>query len=125
MAILLNIDTATPYASVCISNGTEVLAFADNANQKEHAAFLHAAVQSLLMESGLTVNDLDGVAVTSGPGSYTGLRVGMSAAKGFCYALKIPMITVDTLKVMAAAAIKHVVVQEEAEVLYCPMIDAR
>src|SRR5271168_1032073 len=93
----------------------------ENFEQKAHAAWLHVAVQELMTNTGSRMRDLQAVAVTAGPGSYTGLRVGMAAAKGFCYALGIPLITEDTLRVMAFAASERL---PEADLL-CPMIDAR
>jgi tRNA threonylcarbamoyladenosine biosynthesis protein TsaB len=119
MAILLNIDTAVETASVCVSNDSDVIAVAVNENQKDHAAWLHIAIRKILQQAGLSVNDLEGIAVSIGPGSYTGLRIGLSAAKGLCYALSIPLISIDTLKIMAHA------VNKEAAELFCPVIDAR
>jgi tRNA threonylcarbamoyladenosine biosynthesis protein TsaB len=121
MALLLNIDTSTKRAGVCLSKDGKLLAMRENFEQKEHAAWLHVAVQELMAETGFGMRDLQAVAVTAGPGSYTGLRVGMAAAKGFCYALGIPLITEDTLRVMAFAASEQL---PEADLL-CPMIDAR
>ncbi|HVS95698.1 MAG TPA: tRNA (adenosine(37)-N6)-threonylcarbamoyltransferase complex dimerization subunit type 1 TsaB [Puia sp.] len=121
MALILNIDTATQTAGICLADDGKVLAILENRAPKEHAAWLHPAVERSLSENGLGMRDLAAVAVTAGPGSYTGLRVGMAAAKGFCYALGIPLITESTLKVMAFAARE----QLNGERLLCPMIDAR
>jgi len=121
MALLLNIDTSTKKAGVCLSQDGKLLAMLENFEQKEHAAWLHVAVQELMKNTGSRMQDLQAVAVTAGPGSYTGLRVGMAAAKGFCYALGIPLITEDTLRVMAFAASERL---PQADLL-CPMIDAR
>ncbi len=126
MSFLLNIDTATSYASVCISQDGEVMSLEANSQQKEHAGFLHGAINNGLKKAGIGIKRIDAVAVTSGPGSYTGLRVGMSAAKGFCFALGKPMICVNTLEVMAMAAIKSTANDNHSyNLLYCPMIDAR
>ena len=122
MALILNIDTATENASVSISKDGKVISFLTNENQKDHASFLQPAIISLLGEANLTINQLSAVAVTSGPGSYTGVRVGMASAKGLCYALNIPLITLTTLEVMALSSIKTI---EDKSALYCPMIDAR
>lgn len=122
MALILNIDTATETATVSISEDGKLIVFVTNSNQKDHASFLHPAVKKLFSKAGLPINKLNAVAVTAGPGSYTGLRVGMAAAKGLCYALNIPLIAVNTLEVMALSAIMQV---KDASALYCPLIDAR
>lgn len=119
MAIILNIDTAVDSASVCLAKDGLSLQFAINANQKDHAAWLHLTIQKILSATGLSVNDLNAVAVTIGPGSYTGLRVGLSAAKGLCFALHIPLITINTLEMMA-----HAIKENEGDIV-CPLIDAR
>ena len=100
-----------------MSDGEPIL-FDSNENQKDHAAWLHAAIQRGIATTGLTMKDLDAIAISIGPGSYTGLRVGLSTAKGFSFALNIPLITVNTLEMMANAV-------TEAGDLICPMIDAR
>src|SRR6185295_3596443 len=92
MAILLNIDTAVETASVCLSDNNEVIGLLVNENKRDHASWLHTAIQKVVNDSGLTLHDLDAVAITIGPGSYTGLRIGLAAAKGLCYALKISLI---------------------------------
>ncbi len=127
MALILNIDTATTYASVCLSTDTEIAGFAENGEQKEHASFLHNAIKQLTEQSRITLKDLDAVAVTSGPGSYTGLRVGMASAKGICYSLNKPLITVNTLEVMTQAMVKELQTRKMngQQLLFCPMIDAR
>ncbi len=119
MSLILNIDTSLDIASVCLSNEEQVLQFAVNEDQKDHASWLHITVAALLEKAGYTLKDLAAVAVSIGPGSYTGLRVGLATAKGYCYALQIPLITVNTLKLIAFAA------KNEAVDLICPMIDAR
>jgi len=122
MAFILNIDTATETAIVSLSEEKTVLNFMTNSDQKDHASFLHPSIKNLLDKARLNMNKLDAVAVTAGPGSYTGLRVGMAAAKGLCYALNIPLITVSTLEVMALSTIREV---KDGDALYCPLIDAR
>jgi tRNA threonylcarbamoyladenosine biosynthesis protein TsaB len=121
MALLLNIDTSTKRAGVCLAQDGKSIAMVENFEQATHAAWLHVAVQQLMADTGFQMRDLQAVAVTAGPGSYTGLRVGMAAAKGFCYALGIPLITEGTLRVMAFAASE----QLPGSGLLCPMIDAR
>ena len=119
MAIILNIDTAVETASVCLAKDNETLQFAINNNQKDHASWLHSTIQKIISDTGLTIKDIEAIAVTIGPGSYTGLRVGLSAAKGLCFALNIPLITVNTLEMMANA------VRNEKADMICPLIDAR
>ena len=119
MSLILNIDTALDGASVSLANDGTVLRSDSSSEQKDHAAWLHPAIAKMMQEEGRALQDLDAVAVSIGPGSYTGLRVGLAAAKGFCYALDIPLITVGTLEIIAAS------VQNEATDLICPLIDAR
>lgn len=121
MSVILNIDTSMGTAGVCLSREGNVLALAESQDQKNHSSWLHPAIRRLLSETGYGPADLQAVAVTAGPGSYTGLRVGMAAAKGFCYALGIPLIAENTLNMMAYAAREQL---PDADLL-CPMIDAR
>jgi len=119
MSFILNIDTAIDIASSCLSKDGKVLQLVSNENQKDHAAWLHPAIAEMLNSDKLSMKDIEAVAITIGPGSYTGLRVGLATAKGLCYAMNIPLIAVGTLEMMAFA------VKNEATDLICPMIDAR
>ena len=123
MSLLLCIDSSMENASVSISREGSVLQHLTNNVQKDHAAFLHVAIAELLKKHKLKSSDLDAVAVSSGPGSYTGLRVGFAAAKGLSFALNKPLISIGTLEMMAKA------VQMKGDLnpgeLFCPMIDAR
>jgi tRNA threonylcarbamoyladenosine biosynthesis protein TsaB len=116
---ILNIDTAVVTASVCLADGEELLALQTNPDQRAGASWLHTAIRDVLREAGLRLEAIDAVAVSAGPGSYTGLRVGMAAAKGLCFATGKPLITVGTLNMMAQAAMGA------STALLCPMIDAR
>ena len=120
--MVLLIDTSQETGTAALAGNGEVLFKEENNIAKEHAAWLHPAIKRLLEKAKITVRDLEAVAVVAGPGSYTGLRVGMAAAKGFCYALKIPLITRNTLEVMAES-MKDPAANKAA--LICPMIDAR
>lgn len=122
MALILNIDTATEVAVVSIAEGEKVLEFITNSNQKDHASFLQPAIKKILADANVSIKQLNAVAVTAGPGSYTGLRVGMASAKGLCYALEIPMIAISSLEVIALTSINEI---KNKAALYCPMIDAR
>ena len=119
MSHLLLIDTAVNAASVALTSDKKILAQKENTRQNDHAAWLHPAIQSLFEETGISIRQLDAVGVTAGPGSYTGLRVGMAAAKGFCFAQNIPLISISTLQLLAAG------VQEDATDLIIALIDAR
>ncbi len=120
--MLLLIDTSQETATVALSKEGKVLYWEENKISKEHASWLHTAIGRLIVKAEITLAELKAVAVVAGPGSYTGLRVGMAAAKGFCYALKIPLITRNTLEVMAES-MRDVAIEKGA--LICPMIDAR
>jgi len=119
MSLILNIDTAVDIASVCLAKDGKAIQGSSNKNQKDHSSWLHPAIAELLTDTGFIMKDIDAVAVTIGPGSYTGLRVGLSTAKGLCYAMGIPLIAINTLEMMAFA------VKNEAVDFICPIIDAR
>ena len=122
MSLILNIDTALETASVCIAENGHIISAKTNHIQKDHASFLHQGINNLLLESSIDINQLSAIAVSIGPGSYTGLRVGISSAKGFCYALKKPLLAISTLKIIANDAISRI---DHKESMICPMIDAR
>ncbi len=119
MSLILNIDTALETASISLARDGRIIEQSTNDKQKDHAAWLHPAVDELFQKTNMRLQQLEAVAVSNGPGSYTGLRVGLSAAKGYCFALGIPLICVGTLEIIADSVL------EKATDLICPMIDAR
>jgi tRNA threonylcarbamoyladenosine biosynthesis protein TsaB len=119
---ILNIETATQHCSVGLSHGKETISIRESMEKNIHAASVTIFAEEVCREAGIRMKDLDAVAVSMGPGSYTGLRIGVSAAKGFCYALDIPLISVPTLQSLALGAFLG---KEDMDALYCPMIDAR
>jgi tRNA threonylcarbamoyladenosine biosynthesis protein TsaB len=122
MSLILNIDTTSATALVNIAAKGAVLYEEVNESQKDHAAFLHPAVQSVFKKAGVGINEIDAVAVSHGPGSYTGIRVGVAAAKGLCYATGKPLITVNQLEIL----VKDALINTKGNCsVYCPMIDAR
>lgn len=124
MSLILQIDTATEHASICLSNhGIPILSMT-SADQKNHGAFLQPAIQSIMRSAGIALSNVEAIAVTEGPGSYTGLRVGLASAKGLCYALEKPLITINTLQLIAISTINEQGAGG-AEAWYVPMIDAR
>lgn len=122
MACILCIETATPSCSVALANNGTLIYEKKSAEAQSHSALLAVFVQEAL--DVLKVNDLqlDAVAVSSGPGSYTGLRIGTSTAKGLCFGLDIPLIAIPTLEILAQGAIRE---NHGEAAYYCPMIDAR
>jgi tRNA threonylcarbamoyladenosine biosynthesis protein TsaB len=119
MAYILNVETATKNCSIAIAKDGEVLICKEIAEEGySHAERLHVFIEESLQAVGIEYNDLTAVAISQGPGSYTGLRIGVSAAKGLCYALSIPLIAVDTLESLAAQA-------DVKDGVVIPMIDAR
>lgn len=120
MAVILHIETSTQIGSVCISQGGEYLAGSSERDQKSHSARINPMISSVLQEAGLSFSDLDAVSYSCGPGSYTGLRIGLSTAKGLCFRLNIPLISVSSLAALATEALKH----SDSEFII-PMIDAR
>ena len=124
MSWIIHIDTALETASVSIAVDGKLVAEKMSATQKDHASFLQPSIAELLAVANISIKQLDAVAVVDGPGSYTGLRVGIASAKGLCYALNKPLITIGSLQIMAANAIEQLQKNDDA-ILYCPMIDAR
>ncbi|HLA55703.1 MAG TPA: tRNA (adenosine(37)-N6)-threonylcarbamoyltransferase complex dimerization subunit type 1 TsaB [Flavobacterium sp.] len=119
MPYILSIETATKNCSVGISKSGQTIICKEIATEGySHAEKLHVLIEEILRESKLTFVDLKAIAVSRGPGSYTGLRIGVSAAKGLCFALDIPLIAIDTLAVLAAQV-------NISEGTIIPMLDAR
>jgi tRNA threonylcarbamoyladenosine biosynthesis protein TsaB len=119
MTYILNIETATKNCSVALSlNGKMIVCKEIAELGYSHAEKLHVFIEEVLKESNVSFKDLSGIAVSQGPGSYTGLRIGVSAAKGLCYSLNIPLIAMDTLETLA----KKINIENGFIV---PMLDAR
>jgi tRNA threonylcarbamoyladenosine biosynthesis protein TsaB len=123
LMLLLLIETSSVTCSVAISDNNNCLFYQTDNQGRNHAALLNVFIENGLEMLRRNKMKLDGVAVSSGPGSYTGLRIGVSAAKGICYALDIPLISINTLNIIALETIKKTIKNSEA--LYVPMIDAR
>ena len=121
MFYILSIETSTEVASVAISKEEQLISLKESTQAYSHAEQITLLIQSCLEAASLKMKDLSAVAVSSGPGSYTGLRIGLSTAKGICYALNKPLIGVSTLQALAFALCKK---YPDAD-LFCPMIDAR
>ncbi len=121
MAVILNIETSTEVCSVTISKNGELLYKKETLEGLSHSELLTVFIEDLLTENSLNLSELDAVAVSKGPGSYTGLRIGVSVAKGLCYGLEIPLIAVNSLETMAT----YTALNSTENMLFCPMIDAR
>ena len=119
MALILHLETATTNCSVSLAESGQLLLLKEHASaQYSHAEELHVFMQQLMNEAGKSFDELEAVAVSKGPGSYTGLRIGVSAAKGLCYALDIPLISVSTLDSLARQKL-------DQEGFIIPVLDAR
>lgn len=120
MALILNIETATKNCSVSLAENGNVLFIKEiNEDKFSHAEKLHPFIEEIVQEAKISLNSLDAVAVSEGPGSYTGLRIGVSAAKGLCFSIEKPLIAVSTLKVLATS------ISVEKNEFIIPLIDAR
>jgi len=120
---LLLLETATEVCSVALSKGDEIIASVCSDKGNSHTEHLFSFIEQVLAEGDCKISEIDGVILSIGPGSYTGLRIGASAAKGICYALNIPLIGISTLQSIVLGALH--LQKEPQNVLYCPMIDAR
>ena len=122
MSYILNIETATKICSVAIGRNGELIALKETDKEKSHSSVITLLIQEVLKKADIVLSDLVGVAVSKGPGSYTGLRIGVSTAKGLCYSLDKPLIAISTLQAMARGRVEN---KSNIPILLCPMIDAR
>jgi tRNA threonylcarbamoyladenosine biosynthesis protein TsaB len=126
MSLILQIETATTSCSVALAKDGVVLSCKQVNQRNLHAEVITRFIEEIIATAGFTYADLDAVAVSSGPGSYTGLRIGISTAKGLCFALDKPLIAIETLDAMATGLISmNGGYKEKENLLLCPMIDAR
>lgn len=132
MALILSIETGTDVCSVALANDGELMALRESDEGRDHAKKVALFVDELLKETGVQPSDLDAIAVGKGPGSYTGLRIGVSFAKGMCYALDIPLIAIGSLDALTEVAredfdagILDVEDEDWHSAYLCPMVDAR
>ena len=130
MALILCIETGTDICSVGIARDGELVSLRESAEGRDHAKYVGVFVDELLRETGIAPDELDAVAVGMGPGSYTGLRIGVSFAKGLCYGQQIYLIAVGSLEALAEVAIEDneagiLDVENWNDAVLCPMVDAR
>jgi tRNA threonylcarbamoyladenosine biosynthesis protein TsaB len=124
MALILHIETAEEICSVCVALDGKVLSLEEDETRHSHASVLPVLIEKSVKGAGMkSLNDLDAVAISMGPGSYTGLRIGTATAKGICYALNKPLISVPTLLSMAESYLNEFSIQENDIII--PSIDAR
>ncbi len=123
MALILSIETSAPICSVALHQDGILKGISEVAVENSHSEVLTVLIENLLKNTFVDKSELDAIAISEGPGSYTGLRIGLSTAKGLCYALEIPLIAVKTLKAMANQVQR--LYPSTDEVLFCPMLDAR
>ena len=121
MAYILHIESTSTVCSVAVSDNETLIAIKEINNGFSHAENLHVFIRDLLQQSHLNITQINAISVSSGPGSYTGLRIGFATVKGLSYALNIPLIKVDTLKSLSKSVIDSV----KKDAYYCPLIDAR
>ena len=124
---IIHIETATSVCSVALSEGGRVIFEKTSLDGPSHASVLGVFVDEIVQKAKTDKIRLEAVAISSGPGSYTGLRIGVSMAKGLCVGYGIPLLGIPTLKIMAFKVINHIAAAEgtQEEALFCPMIDAR
>lgn len=130
MALILNIETSTTVCSVALAKNGVVIGKRENHDDKSHAKSLTLYIDEVLKESKIPFSQIDAIAVSKGPGSYTGLRIGVSVGKGLCYALDKPLIAINTLQLMCFSIInkiasKEIIIDNMDNTILLPMIDAR
>ncbi len=124
MALILNLETATTVCSVSLGKDGALLAFKEQNGTYSHAENLTLFIEAVLQQANIKLVDVDAIAVSKGPGSYTGLRIGVSTAKGLCYSLNKPLIAINTLKCLTLA-VQSLKLKVESSVFFCAMLDAR
>lgn len=122
MANILLLETATPVCSVVLAEDGKNIAHRESSEQNAHSSCLSVFIDEVMKEAGVDFRSLDAVCISSGPGSYTGLRIGTSTAKGLCYALGKPLLAIETLQAMANWFLQK---NPDYQGFVCPMIDAR
>jgi tRNA threonylcarbamoyladenosine biosynthesis protein TsaB len=124
---ILSIETATLVCSVALSRNGQLLTVKETSVKNAHSSVLTFFIEEVCRMSGIAFPEIDAVAVSEGPGSYTGLRIGVAAAKGLCYAIEKPLIAIPTLQALASGMKKSISLtgNNQSDQLFCPMIDAR
>ena len=122
MGLILNLETATTVCSVALAKDGQLLSMEEVNGDYTHAENLNLFIEKVLQKTGLSLAALDAVSISKGPGSYTGLRIGVSTAKGLCFSLNKPLIAINTLEHSAHACAQQ---HGDKDTLFCPMIDAR
>ena len=129
MALILNIETSTEVCSVALAKNGKLLFKKESVEGMNHSRMLTVFIEEIFAENNIQINTIDAVAVSKGPGSYTGLRIGVSVAKGLCYGLNIPLISINSLEMLSVYAAQNLAEYKLPEdgipVLLCPMTDAR
>lgn len=124
MAIILNIETATTVCSVSLAKDGKLLALKEINGDYSHAENLTLFIENVCQQANIKLSEVEAVAVSKGPGSYTGLRIGVSTAKGLCYSLDKPLIAINTLEHISLSVSSTFIIQYPTS-LFCPMVDAR
>ncbi len=129
MALILNIETSSKICSVALCNGNQIIGYAASSGDNDHSANLTVFIDKIMTDTGHSYKSLDAVSVSKGPGSYTGLRIGVSVAKGLCYGARKSLIGICTLESLVYGALQKAdtkkIIENKKQVLLCPMIDAR
>lgn len=125
--MIICLETATNICSVALCNSAGIVSLRESNESKSHASMLTVFINEILKENGLRASDLEAIAVSKGPGSYTGLRIGVSVAKGIAYAASIPLIGIETTRSMfwGISETRKVSSGEDENTYFCPMLDAR
>jgi tRNA threonylcarbamoyladenosine biosynthesis protein TsaB len=127
LSTILSLETATNVCSVALSGNGQLLALRESTVKNAHSSVLTTFIEDVLNSAGIRPAEIDAIAVSEGPGSYTGLRIGVATAKGLCFALDKPMIAIPTLKAMASGMLNLQLqtLNSKLQTYFCPMIDAR